>query len=58
MKFVKKMKQVKMIVAEFNKCIWVPGELKSVLGYKGTLVSLRLLRTGVSLRLPRYSGQL
>ena len=28
---------------------WVPGELKSVLGYQGTLVSLRLTGTGVSL---------
>ena len=44
-------------VDEFEKCVWVPGELKSVLGFQGTLVRLRLPRTGVSLRPPRYSGQ-
>jgi hypothetical protein len=32
-------------------------ELKSVFVYQGTLVSLRLPRTVVSLRQPRYSGQ-
>ena len=36
---------------------WVLGELKSVLGYQKTLVSLMLPRTGVSLLLLRYSGQ-
>jgi hypothetical protein len=30
-------------VGEFWKCVWVPGELKSGLGYQGTLVSLSLL---------------
>ena len=44
-------------VDEFEKCVWVPGELKSVLGFQGTLVRLRLPRTGVSLRPPRYSCQ-
>ena len=44
-------------VGEFEKCVWVPGELKSGLGYQGTLVSLSLPKTGASLRLPRYSGQ-
>ena len=34
---------------EVDECGWVPGELKSVLGYQGTLVSLRLPGTGVSL---------
>ena len=32
-----------------EECAWVLGELMSVLGYKGTLVSLRLPITGVSL---------
>ena len=36
---------------------WVLGELKSVLGYQKTLVSLMLPTTGVSLLLLRYSGQ-
>ena len=35
---------------------WVLGELKSVLGYQKTLVSLMLPRTGVNLLLLRYSG--
>ena len=43
-------------VDEFEKCVWVPEELKSVLGCRGTLVSLRLPRIGGSLKLPRYSG--
>ena len=30
-------------VGEFEKCVWVPGELKSGLGYQGTSVSLSLL---------------
>jgi hypothetical protein len=34
---------------EVEECAWVPGELKSVLGYQGNLVSIRLPRTGVSL---------
>ena len=34
---------------EVEKCVLVPGELKSVLGYQGTLVSLRLPITAVSL---------
>ena len=42
------------VVEEFDG---VRGERKSVLGYQGTLVSLRLHGTGVSLRLPRYSGE-
>jgi hypothetical protein len=29
-------------VGEFEKCIWVPWELKSGLGYQRTLVSLSL----------------
>ena len=29
-------------VGEFEKCVWVPGELKSGLGYQGNLVSLTL----------------
>jgi hypothetical protein len=33
----------------FEECVWLPWELKSVLGYKGTLVSLGLPRTGVTL---------
>ena len=33
-------------VGEFEKYVWVPGELKS---------GFRLFRTEVSLRLPRYS---
>ena len=42
---------------EVEECAWVLGELKSVLGYQKTLVSLMLPRTGVSLLLLRYSGQ-
>ena len=42
---------------EVEKCVWVLGELKSVLGYQKTLVSLWLPRSGVSLLLLRYSGQ-
>ena len=34
---------------EVEECAWVPGELNSVLGYQGNLVSIRLPRTGVSL---------
>jgi hypothetical protein len=34
---------------EVEECALVLGELKSVLGYQGTLVSLRLPRTGVNL---------
>jgi hypothetical protein len=30
-------------VGEFEKCVWVPGELKSGFGYQGTLVSLSLI---------------
>jgi hypothetical protein len=30
-------------VVGFEKCIWVPGESKSGLGYQGTFVSLSLL---------------
>ena len=30
-------------VGEFEKRVWVPGELKSGLGYQGTSVSLSLL---------------
>jgi hypothetical protein len=44
-------------VGEFEKCAGVPGELKSGVGYKGTLVSFSLPTTGASLRLTRYSGQ-
>ena len=40
-----------------EECVWVPGEHKSVSGYQITFVSLTLARTGVSLRLRRYSGQ-
>ena len=47
-------KAVDNVVEEFAG---VRGEQKSVLGYQGTLVSLRLHGTGVSLRLPRYSGE-
>ena len=39
-------------IAGYNagyECAWVKGELKSVLGYKGPLVNLRLPITGVSL---------
>jgi hypothetical protein len=43
---------VKMI-----KCVQVMGKIKSVLGYQETLFCVRLPRTGVSLRLPRYRGQ-
>ena len=32
-----------------NESVWVPGEMESVLGHQGTLVSLRLPRTRVSL---------
>ena len=51
---------------EFKECVYVHGELKSVLDYQGTLVSLRLHRTvvsfklksnGVSPRSPKNSGQ-
>jgi hypothetical protein len=42
---------------EVEECGWVPGELKSVLGYQDTLVSLLLRGTGVSLWPSRYSGQ-
>ena len=28
--------------SQVEQCAWVPGDLKSVLGYQGTLVSLRL----------------
>ena len=47
----------KAVDNKVEECVWVPEELKSVAGYQGTLVSLRLSRTGVSLLLPRYSGQ-
>ena len=41
---------------EIGECAWVLGELdlKPVLCYQGTLASLRLPRTGFSLRLARY----
>ena len=38
---------------EVEECALVHGGLNSVLGYQGTLVSLRLPRSGVSLWLPR-----
>jgi hypothetical protein len=34
---------------EVEECAWVPKELKLVLGYQGTLVSIRLPRSWVSL---------
>ena len=34
---------------EVEECAWVLGELKSVLGYQKTLVSLKLPGTGFSL---------
>ena len=34
---------------EVEECAWVPGDLKLVLGYQGTLVSLRVPKTWVSL---------
>jgi hypothetical protein len=40
---------------EVEECVW--GELKTVLGYQRNLVSIRLPRNGVSLLLPKYSGQ-
>ena len=40
---------------DIEDCVLVPWKLKPVLVYKGTLVSFRLPRTGVSLKLPRYS---
>ena len=39
----------KAVDNEVEDCAWVLGELKLVLGYQETLVSLRLPRTGVSL---------
>ena len=42
---------------EVEECVSVPGELKSVLGYQGTLVILKLQQFWVSLRLHRNSGQ-
>ena len=54
------MKQVKMIellINEVEECVWVHGELESLSGNQGTMVQLWLPITGVSLRLPRYSGQ-
>ena len=44
---MKIMKDVK--AGDVEECAWVPGKLKAVLGYKGTLFRLRLPRTGVSL---------
>jgi hypothetical protein len=34
---------------EVGECVLVPGELKSVLGYQGTLISIRLPITTASL---------
>ena len=36
-------------VGEFEKCVLVPGELKSELGYQGTLISFSLPKSGASL---------
>ena len=57
-KLLKMMQQVKMIKLVIMRLRSVLGPMRTkVLGYKETLVSLRLHRTGVSLRLTRYSGQ-
>ena len=65
---IKRNKQIKKLVNdatgendkagdnEVEECARVLGELKPVLGYQETLVSIRLPQTGVSLRLPGYSG--
>jgi hypothetical protein len=42
---------------EVEELAWVLGELKAVLDYQKTLVSLMLPRTGVSRLMLRYSGQ-
>jgi hypothetical protein len=52
------MNQLKMIKLVIMRLISVPvSQEKLVLGYQGTLVNLRLPRTGVSLLLTRYFGQ-
>ena len=45
----KQMKKIVRMMNEAEECAWVLAELKSVLGYQGTFISLRLAGTVVSL---------